>query len=1248
MKKIIIIIILIINCAPILAYKQHMHKYITGEGYNLLKLYLTRDVPGLASGLIQLQNAAWNEDVDDPVYHLRKDNPPTLTGIVGVIDDAVAACFGGITPDGFVSSTHFWYADYGDDVPTTVSACVRIEEGAAGVNFQFTVPNAYQKIKLYKDGGWDITLNIILYGFPTSPNGTGGCATQRAIVTFRYNSLVDLYKNKNLYVTKVAWIDGSSTVFNSPIKFRSQHWSLLNGGSYSQFIDGQAFNILGRMCHLLQDMSVPAHSNIDPHGDNAGLKIDTYEDYFGEDFYWNADNTNSQIGGFINPYQSPNPVHFLMYTTNQIANHFASNGPQMNPNNNTFGGDGNTEEISYLNSLNLSSWGGPSDMNGPWNQTTALYIRDKMLPQAIRATAGLLYWFARECHLITNIKIINNFSSGIINVNGQIKTSPYETNAFAGDIFNLYAIEQTDQNNYQRSWNTTTNYFRSYWQADDVNRNNMNVSNGNSYNFTVQEYSPDVTYTANLRKTCNIYRDKKNEFMGISNDGLIATTFEQNPTQIASPINLNQGTLVSNFSYWDDNLLENRERSIITSYHDTKTAVYKTINHSDNNTNYQKNGQRRFVQTRNGILHKVYESMGTVWYEQSTDQGATWTIANGGKPLELNASNPCIENSGDNILIGYQVSSNTVKVQYFKYEDAAYSYKNSVEYEYIVPVIVYPRIAASSSASGYPVHFLLLLHREDIGNMILTYGYSDENLNSISLSSAIPLYINRTGAVNSSISCLKEATINKFHLAWEENGNIYYCPIFYNNGSNEILTKGNIDTTSKGSGFINNRQPSVTVIRQPIEDVKIMWIGDQYAINEGGDDLSKTLAGKGYVTKALYRSNYANSDKLVWSPFLSFGNDVCSVNINSAVTSPYNYYYLLGWSESNGAANKCINNSFVQINTIKQGTTNLTGKYLQMCNGSYLSAQPIYASIFDESALPYQFKTSNSMDFTNTSSNSSNNGSAKETVNHGLSTSRGGVAYKDNAQFYFSLGDVLVNNNKVNFVHLPDSINFNNLAEVNNLLSTEPFELSNNTPFSFSIQYGLTDSSAATALLSNGKTLNFKVVLYDVESNQILGEYDNVTYNSSNVYQYENVNNLVNTSGINYHKVVLKLVMSGNFDCSYSIAGSYSDDYALNKVSSKHIDLKNSTIVTEYGISQNYPNPFNPATTINYQLPSNSMVTIKVYDILGNEIKTLVNEYKQAGRYNVSFDASKLSSGVYIYRITAGDYSSAKKMTLVK
>ena len=85
-----------------------------------------------------------------------------------------------------------------------------------------------------------------------------------------------------------------------------------------------------------------------------------------------------------------------------------------------------------------------------------------------------------------------------------------------------------------------------------------------------------------------------------------------------------------------------------------------------------------------------------------------------------------------------------------------------------------------------------------------------------------------------------------------------------------------------------------------------------------------------------------------------------------------------------------------------------------------------------------------------------------------------------------------------------------------------------------------------------------------------------------------------------------------------------------------------------YSLAQNYPNPFNPTTNISFGLPKAGLVKLVVYDILGRVVSTLVNEHRQAGTYSVSFDAANLSSGVYFYKIESGDFTSIKKMVLVK
>jgi hypothetical protein len=92
---------------------------------------------------------------------------------------------------------------------------------------------------------------------------------------------------------------------------------------------------------------------------------------------------------------------------------------------------------------------------------------------------------------------------------------------------------------------------------------------------------------------------------------------------------------------------------------------------------------------------------------------------------------------------------------------------------------------------------------------------------------------------------------------------------------------------------------------------------------------------------------------------------------------------------------------------------------------------------------------------------------------------------------------------------------------------------------------------------------------------------------------------------------------------------------------------KNST-PAKFDISQNYPNPFNPVTTINYSIPKSCFVTIKIFDVLGRAVTTLVNENKLSGNYSIQFNAIKLTSGIYFYRMQAGDFVKTKKLILLK
>jgi hypothetical protein len=104
----------------------------------------------------------------------------------------------------------------------------------------------------------------------------------------------------------------------------------------------------------------------------------------------------------------------------------------------------------------------------------------------------------------------------------------------------------------------------------------------------------------------------------------------------------------------------------------------------------------------------------------------------------------------------------------------------------------------------------------------------------------------------------------------------------------------------------------------------------------------------------------------------------------------------------------------------------------------------------------------------------------------------------------------------------------------------------------------------------------------------------------------------------------------------------------LNFNVNDYINSKDPFYIDHFELKQNYPNPFNPITIISYQIPQPGFVSLKVFDVIGNEVATLVNEEKSTGKYEINFDGTKLTSGVYFYNLQTGNFSTVKKMTLIK
>ena len=652
-------------------------------------------------------------------------------------------------------------------------------------------------------------------------------------------------------------------------------------------------------------------------------------------------------------------------------------------------------------------------------------------------------------------------------------------------------------------------------------------------------------------------------------------------------------------------------------------AVLKGTQLSDYIYTYSQNGQRKFIRTPDGYLHTFYASMDGVWYERSTDTGQNWELIHSEyppldnvvfknpsmsyynspvvrevlayavdylDPLEPNKNDVvCIRNFVDGVTSQYAAEISTTDPL-----NSTYVYSN-------------PVVACAQNGNTLVVWQTI---KDGVGKK-LQYAYGYWNSNGVwQLYDTGNISNSALGSYNPTLCASLTADPITFHLAWNEGNDVYYEKLTL--GSFNQLVTSTKQLVSSGSGYLYNFKPSII----EFNDIpKISWIGSRYMEQQNQSTLEYKT-----ILKHLDNNTYNR-----------FGHHINSVSLERDEYSNY----VLGWSQFDSRSSKFVTN---QNNLSQIFNFGITGDYLKIGNGSDLDN--MYGMIYDAGSLPYKFIQSNSI---NDIMNPMN-----KITSLSINTGREGVVYIDTAQFYFAIGDIVIDNQTIDFVEIPDSVTIDSKETLNQYFTSNSFQVTDNSSFYYTVQYGITDSLIAYNLLGENDYINFKVELIDDVTDEILGQFDDVVFNRTNLELYDNISYRVNTQGIGNRTVRLKLVTDNNFNPEYSISQMLSDEYVLGKQVINEINYKGSLKVETYDLSQNYPNPFNPSTTIKYQIPNAGNVTLKVYDILGREVTTLVDEFKNEGRYEVNFNAGKLASGVYIYTIKSNDFTASKKLMLVK
>jgi hypothetical protein len=171
----------------------------------------------------------------------------------------------------------------------------------------------------------------------------------------------------------------------------------------------------------------------------------------------------------------------------------------------------------------------------------------------------------------------------------------------------------------------------------------------------------------------------------------------------------------------------------------------------------------------------------------------------------------------------------------------------------------------------------------------------------------------------------------------------------------------------------------------------------------------------------------------------------------------------------------------------------------------------------------------------------------------------------------------------------------------------------------------------------------------------------NIYYGGFNGYSFTNVIHAEKVSSYTISGVSLSDAIGITaYDQSFSFANENSSTIVNDNMTNGNeswfsyastatgITGKENPLPHEYQLFQNYPNPFNPTTTISYSLPKEGNVKLMLYNAIGSKVATIVNEYKPAGNYSVQFNGNNLASGIYLYRLESGNYSSTKKFILMK
>ncbi|HEX3074291.1 MAG TPA: hypothetical protein VHP30_11825, partial [Ignavibacteriales bacterium] len=650
-----------------------------------------------------------------------------------------------------------------------------------------------------------------------------------------------------------------------------------------------------------------------------------------------------------------------------------------------------------------------------------------------------------------------------------------------------------------------------------------------------------------LRKNYKITRTDRTEYGDYPNQ---ATSYivEENTASISVPATKSINGKTLPFGGWYDisgnNLTPTENMTLI--------ALYKDLHITNSNNQFSNGSQNRFLRSSvSGYYHLVYESMGKIWYEISTDGGTTWYLANGGKSVsDKPARNPSLAVAPNGLVgIVYQ-SQNIEDNELYDIKFSYFSEGGTKFYDIMVQEggpsggFPDPYYQNANPVCSFTSSSLILFAWSDITAGTILYRLGSTNSSTL-INNFIWLmeesnwissqYIIKNPSLTGFPHNYSSATEGAFYLAFEEkisdaSTKIKFkkIPVQYSNSIGAYITMP-ATFISMASGYEKNFYPSIAVNPSNKDDYRVAC-------------LSEGSSGK--------KASYYGYGSAGGGYTFSAGTYVGSVNMKIV-----NNEAIMGWS--NYYTSSC---QFAQLGYPYYYTKNLNiNGYVQISGGASLSNTRAISLV--ASSAPCTFALSNSL---NTLSKNSPD-----------STSEGKnlIIAKGDAEYVFGVHNAQLNGNKISF---NKDIRFN---EESRLLETTPFTAGLQSSIVFRIKSG--KIAPDSIIINPDEYLYFNLDLVDKNTGAVirnLYKTGNMAADAAGL-NYKDI--LIDLSGLSGKELTLRLSADVNMDsCRFTESVELNEPSGYDLAKAEKITIDEETTPTVYALSQNYPNPFNPSTVI--------------------------------------------------------------------